>query len=134
MDYRKESVILKIWEDVKFFIFFVFILALLIGPFIFMYLESSKETKTTYELQEIENGKYVYYQKTVSRVPAYNYEIATIRANGTSITINGDVNIVFTDTDKPYAEVTYTRLVNDDEITVYVSSEQVEYLDTISIH
>lgn len=130
MKEKKTSIIdtLKVWF---FIIAFLVVIAL---PFVYFYIQSTQKEYATYELQEMEDGKYVYYQRTVSRVPAQNYEIATISANGTSITIKGDVIIVFTDTDKPYAEVTYTKLVNSDEITVYVSSEQVKYLDTISIH
>ena len=128
---EKKTSILDVLKDLVRVIVILGIIAL---PFVYFYIQSTQKEYSTYELQEMEDGKYVYYQRTVSRVPAQNYEIATIRANGTSITIKGDVIIVFTDTDKPYAEVTYTKLVNSDEITVYVSSEQVKYLDTISIH
>lgn len=125
---------INILDTVKYIFAVIIVLVVVVLPFVYFYIQSTQKEYATYELQEIEDGKYVYYQRTVSRVPAQNYEIATIRANGTSITIKGDVIIVFTDTDKPYAEVTYTKLVNSDEITVYVSSEQVKYLDTISIH
>lgn len=125
---------INILDTVKYIFAVIIVLVVVVLPFVYFYIQSTQKEYATYELQEMEDGKYVYYQRTVSRVPAQNYEIATIRANGTSITIKGDVIIVFTDTDKPYAEVTYTKLVNSDEITVYVSSEQVKYLDTISIH
>lgn len=49
-----------------------------------------------YDLEEIKDGKYVIYQRTVSKIPANNYEMVTVCVNGNVITFKGKVDLLLT--------------------------------------
>lgn len=105
---------------------------LVVGIVKFVGYATYKETNK-YNLEEIENGKYVIYQRTVSAIPAQNYEIATMSINGALVTVKGKVNFAFTEDEDNYAIIERTHLVNGDTVTIYVSKDKVEYGDTLTI-
>lgn len=105
---------------------------LVVGIVKFVGYATYKETNT-YNLEEIENGKYVIYQRTVSAIPAQNYEIATMSINGALVTVKGKVSFVFTEDEESYAIIERTHLVNGDTGTIYVSKDKVEYGATVTI-
>lgn len=75
------------------------VVLLAVGIVKFVGYASYKEI-STYNLEEIGNGKYVIYQRTVSAIPAQNYEMATMSINGSLITVKGSVNLVFAEDNK----------------------------------
>lgn len=94
----------------------------------------ANETKK-YEckIEEIQNGIYARYQSTVSRVPAYNYEIITVCVNGQLITYKGSVKFVFTENENRVEVAEKPNMVHSDKVIVYTSKDSVEYLETIGI-
>lgn len=56
---------------------------------------ANKTEKYECKIEEIQSGIYVRYQSTVSRTPAYNYEIITVCINGKLITYKGNVEFIF---------------------------------------
>lgn len=108
------------------------VVLLAVGIVKFVGYASYKEI-STYNLEEIGNGKYVIYQRTVSAIPAQNYEMATMSINGSLITVKGSVNLVFAEDNDSYAIIERTHLVNGDVATIYISKDKVEYGTTITI-
>lgn len=94
----------------------------------------ANETKK-YEckIEEIQNGIYARYQSTVSRAPAYNYEIITVCVNGQLITYKGSVKFVFTENESRIEVAEKPNMVHSDKVIVYTSKDSVEYLKTIGI-
>lgn len=81
-----------------------------------------------YSLTEIEDGVYAYYQVVASSIPAHNYNIVTVNANGHIMTLKGSVSIrnseecklVWTDVNVNYG----------DTIDVYIPINSIKYLST----
>lgn len=89
-------------------------------------------TESTYQLSEVNNGVYVIYYNTHSRVPAYNYEVVTVCCNDNIQTFNGCVQISYVDT-KPYIKVKQYNRVNSDEVHIYVPKGTVAYEESVNI-
>ena len=85
------------------------------------------------EIEEIQNGIYARYQSTVSRAPAYNYEIITVCVNGQLITYKGSVKFVFTENENKIEVTEKPNMVHSDKVIVYTSKDSVEYLGTVDI-
>lgn len=112
----------------------VFLIFLALGIVIFKIVEYTNYSETReYVLEEIENGKYVVYQRTVSSIPAQNYEIATMVINGSIVTVKGSVNFVFSQENENYVIIERTHIENGDIATIYISKDKVEYADTITV-
>lgn len=92
----------------------------------------NQSTENTYQLSEINEGAYVIYYNTHSRVPAQNYEVAIVCCNGNIYTFKGDVQISYVGTD-PYATVKQYNLVNSDEVHIYVPKGTVAYEESVNI-
>lgn len=92
----------------------------------------NQSTENTYQLSEINEGVYVIYYNTHSRVPAQNYEVVTVCCNGNIYTFKGDVQISYVDTE-PYITVKQYNLVNSDEVCIYVPKETVAYEESVNI-
>ena len=89
----------------------------------------------TVELVELEDGVYAYQSEVVSRVPAENYSMLTVRnKSGNIISIKGKVDIVFQNTKEPYAKIVDRDIINSDIITAYVPSGSVVFNGTTSVH
>ena len=93
----------------------------------------NKTEKYECEIEEIQNEIYVRYQSTVSRVPAQNYEIITVCANGQLITYKGSVEFIFTENENKIEVTEKPNMVRSDKVTVYTSKDSIEYLETVSI-
>ncbi|MCM1236438.1 MAG: hypothetical protein NC489_40685 [Ruminococcus flavefaciens] len=76
-------------------------------------------TKSEYDLQEIESGIYVKYYKTVSSIPAQNYEAAVIYVNGNILTLDGEVEISYVN-EKPYVVIMENNIVHGNKIFLYI--------------
>lgn len=120
-------------KEIALFMIPIFLIFVVFGGFFLLWKSASEGKTRNVELQEIENGKYVFIQSTFSSIPFQNYKIATIRTGNSVIQIRGNVQMIFTDSEKPKAVITETNLANGDSITCYVSSEQVEYKESITI-
>lgn len=93
----------------------------------------NKTEKYEYEIEEIQNGIYVRYESTVSRVPAHNYEIITVCVNGQLKTYKGSVEFVFTENENKIEVTEKPNMVRNDKVIVYTSKNSVEYLGTVGI-
>ena len=85
------------------------------------------------EIEEIQDGIYARYQSTVSRAPAYNYEIITVCVNGQLITYKGSVEFVFTENENRIEATEKLNMVNSDKVIVYTPKDSVKYLGTVGI-
>lgn len=85
------------------------------------------------EIEEIQDGIYARYQSTVSRAPAYNYEIITVCVNGQLITYKGSVEFVFTENENRIEATEKINMVNSDKVIVYTPKDSVKYLGTVGI-
>lgn len=85
------------------------------------------------EIEEIQNGIYVRYQSTVSRVPAHNYEIIMVCVDGQLITYKGNVEFIFTENENKIEVTEKPNMVRNDKVIVYTSKDSVEYLGTVGI-
>jgi hypothetical protein len=93
----------------------------------------NKTKKYECEIEEIQSGIYARYQSTVSRAPAYNYEIITVCINRQLITYNGSVEFIFTEDENKIEVTEKPNMVRNDKIIVYTSKDSVEYLGTVGI-
>ena len=85
------------------------------------------------EIEEIQDGIYARYQSTVSRAPAYNYEIITVCINGQLITYEGNVEFIFVENENKIKVTEKPNIVHSDKVIVYTSKDSVEYLGTVGI-
>lgn len=94
---------------------------------------ANETKKYEYEIEEIQNGIYARYQSTVSRAPAYNYEIITVCVNGQLITYKGNIKFVFTENENRIEVTEKPNVAYSDKVIVYTSKDSVEYLGTVDI-
>ena len=94
---------------------------------------ANKTQKYACEIEEIQNGIYVRYQSTVSRVPAHNYEIITVCIDGKLVTYEGSIEFIFTENENKIEVTEKPNLVRNDKAIVYTSKDSVEYLGTVGI-
>ena len=94
---------------------------------------ANKTKKYECEIEEIQNGIYVRYQSTVSRVPAHNYEIITVCIDGKLVTYKGSIEFIFTENENKIEATEKPNLVRNDKVIVYTSKDNVEYLGTVGI-
>lgn len=85
-----------------------------------------------YNLYELGDGIYGYYNTVSSSIPAHNYETIVLCMNGNVITFNGDVSIHYT-TEEPRAVWTQTKIVNGDDIVVYVPYGSIEMRPNVGL-
>jgi hypothetical protein len=106
----------------------------LLGGLIFLMEKSTDRTRATYEynLSEIDDGVYGYYNTVSSGVPAQNYEVITLYFNGSIHTLDGDVNIHYTDSE-PRLVWHYVRLVHGCTYDVYVPNGSIEMRPNVGL-
>ena len=92
----------------------------------------NRSTENTFQLSEVNDGVYVIYYNTHSRVPAQNYEVITVCCNSNIYTFKGSVQISYVDTE-PYATVKQYNFVNSDEVHIYVPKGTVAYEESVNI-
>ena len=83
-----------------------------------------------YRLEELEEDVYVIYQTVVSSVPSQNYTTMTICFNGNLKTINGDVQIFYTE-ETPKIIIKDYNYYKSDEVILYVPSDGIEFIGII---
>jgi len=93
---------------------------------------ANQYTENIYDLAPIEDGVYARYHTTHSRTPSNNYEVITLYFNNSVQTLNGDIEITYTN-EKPYVYIKDINTVNADKIHVYIPANSVKYGESISI-
>ena len=117
----------------KFFKTIIPIIAISIVALILFLNWANKTEKYECEIEEIQNGIYVRYQSTVSRVPAHNYEIITVCIDGKLATYKGSIEFIFTENENKIEVTEKPNLVRNDKVIVYTPKDSVEYLGTVGI-
>jgi hypothetical protein len=108
----------------------VYGLAIVLGLYLASCVKSCHDYTTysntvEYDLHELDDGVYGYYNAVTSNIPAENYEMIVLCLNGQIFTLNGDVNIYYTD-DAPKLIWTDVNRVHGDTFDVYVPSGSIE--------
>ena len=127
-DYQQKGDFMK-----KFFKTIIPIIVISIVALILFLNWANKTEKYECEIEEIQNGIYVRYQSTVSRVPAHNYEIITVCIDGKLVTYKGSIEFIFTENENKIEVTEKPNLVRNDKVIVYTSKDNVEYLGTVGI-
>lgn len=96
------------------------------------YEYATYEATYEYKLQEIDGGIYGYYNTVNSNVPSGNYEVITLYFNGSTHTLDGNVNIHYTDSD-PHLVWHYVRVVHGCTYDVYVPSGSIEMRPNVGL-
>ena len=117
----------------KFFKTIIPIIVISIVALILFLNWANKTEKYECEIEEIQNGIYVRYQSTVSRVPAHNYEIITVCIDGKLVIYKGSIEFIFTENENKIEVTEKPNLVRNDKVIVYTSKDNVEYLGTVGI-
>ena len=108
-------------------------IALVLGILFFALVSyGNKYEERKYSLVELSNNTYGWYYRVSSRVPAQNYEVITLCCDGSIVTFQGDVNIVYTD-QNPYVVVKDYNIVNADEICVYVPKGTISFQENVGV-
>lgn len=78
-----------------------------------------------YQLTELSDGVYGYYNAVASNIPSENYEMIVLCLNGSVYTLKGDVNIHYTDN---VCKLIWhdVKTVNGDTYEVYVPPCSIE--------
>lgn len=127
-DYQWKGIFMK-----KFFKTIIPTIVISIVALILFLNWANKTEKYECEIEEIQSGIYARYQSTVSRAPAYNYEIITVCINRQLITYNGSVEFIFTEDENKIEVTEKPNMVRNDKVIVYTSKDSVEYLGTVGI-
>ena len=123
---NRKNIIFKIA-----FVVIIFIITILVISSI-VYL-SKPQARLTFAIAEIEDGIYAYYENTVSAIPAQNYSMITFSdTQGNIYTVKGKITIRACKED-PFVVWTMYNIVSSDEVTIYIPSNGVKYLGTISV-
>ena len=97
------------------------------------YRYADKHTETRYELQEIQDSTYGIFYRTVSTVPAHNYDVIQFCSNGNVYEFSGEVHITYADVE-PYAVVVeYPNRVNSDIVHLYAPMGTVMYRESVGV-
>lgn len=110
----------------------VAVICFIIGiPGVFIYSSCKTETRE-YELSKLNSKYYGIYTSVHSDVPSNNYETVILRCNDQVITLAGDVNIWYVNSD--YKVVWKdTNLVRGDKIDIYVPEGSIEFYHDVGI-
>ncbi len=110
----------------------ILIIIALISMAAYKFAKEAEYHENRYSLEEIKTGTYARYYQTVSTIPAHNYDVVEICANGNIRTYKGYVSITYTNK-SPYAVVMQNSLVNDDKVYLYVPKGTVEYGESVGV-
>lgn len=89
-------------------------------------------TVVEYDLYEINDGIYGYYNTVSSKAPAHNYEMITLCINGSVRTLKGTVNIHYTN-DKSKLVWTQKNYIYGDVLNVYVPYNSIEMRPNVGL-
>ena len=111
---------------------FIIIIALFIAIPFALNRYSKQYVEKEYTLCDMGDGVYAYYTNVSSAIPAQNYEMVSVCANGNVITLKGSINISYV-SDNFRMMWKDTNTVNGDTITIYVPKNSVEFMVNISV-
>jgi hypothetical protein len=107
-------------------------LLIVTGCLFYSVFTASKAETREYELSKLNIEYYGIYTSVHSNVPANNYETVILRCNDQVLTLDGDVNIWYVDSD--YKVIWKdTNLVHGDEIDIYVPEGSIEFYHDVGI-
>ena len=115
----------------------VFIAVLIVSVGLFLGISiarfANKHTETRYDLQEIQDGTYGIFYRTVSTVPAHNYDVIQFCSSGNIYEFSGEVHITYADVE-PYAVVVeYPNIANGDKVHLYAPMGTVIYQENVGV-
>lgn len=118
-------------DAIELLVLIIAAISIVVGLFAAIYNSCKTETRE-YELSELNSKYYGIYTSVHSNVPANNYETIILRCNDQVLTLNGDVNIWYVDSD--YKVIWKdTNLVHGDDIDVYVPEGSIEFYNDVAI-
>lgn len=85
-----------------------------------------------YNLTDLGDGIYGYYNAVTSSIPAENYEMIVVCLNGQIYTLKGDVNIHYTDNEHRLVW-TSTNMVYGDTFDIYVPLGSIELRPNLTL-
>lgn len=85
-----------------------------------------------YNLHEINDGIYGYYNIVSSAIPAQNYQVVTLYFGGGVYTLKGQVNIHYTESN-PRLVWEKTKTVNGDTLDVYIPYGSLEVRPNMTV-
>ena len=104
-------------------IFLVLVFAIVLYGRITIAQGSWSET-SEFQLDELEPGVYCRYNRCVSAIPAYNFDMLTIVINGQVYSVNGTVRIHYSENEH---RILWERrkIINSDGLDLYVPKGSV---------
>ena len=104
-------------------IFLVLVFAIVLYGRITITQGSWSET-SEFQLDELEPGVYCRYNRCVSAIPAYNFDMLTIVINGQVYSVNGTVRIHYSENEH---RILWERrkIINSDGLDLYVPKGSV---------
>ena len=102
----------------------VLILILIVGFFVWAYNNNTWSETSEFQLEELEPCVYCRYNRCISSIPAYNFDMLTIVINGQIYTVNGTVRIHYSENEH---KILWERrkIINSDGLDLYVPKESV---------
>lgn len=102
----------------------ILILILIVGFFVWAYNNNTWSETSEFQLEELEPGVYCRYNRCVSPIPAYNFDMLTIVINGQIYTVNGTVRIHYSENEH---KILWERrkIINSDGLDLYVPKGSV---------
>ena len=100
------------------------ILILIVGFFVWAYNNNTWSETSEFRLDELEPGVYCRYNRCISPIPAYNFDMLTIVINDQVYTVNGTVRIHYSENDH---KILWERrkIINSDGLDLYIPKGSV---------
>ena len=118
-------------DAIEILVIIIAIIVSIIGLFAAIYSSCKTETRE-YELSKLNSKYYGIYTSVHSNVPANNYETVILRCNDQVLTLDGDVNIWYVNSDYKvvWKDVDF---VHGDKIDIYVPEGSIEFYYNVGI-
>lgn len=113
-----------------YFILVAVVIVLLIFTSLISY--GNKFEEHTYSASPLSENIYAWYHQVYSSTPAQNYDVITLCCDGTVMTFQGNVTIIYTK-QKPYVTVRSYNMVHGDEVCVYVPEGGVLFQEDVGV-
>ena len=110
----------------------VLIVVMLAVPIVYIVDSITYKETLEYNLYEISDGIYGYYNIVASAIPAQNYQVVTLYFGGGVYTLKGQVNIHYTESN-PRLVWEKTKTVNGDTLDVYIPYGSLEVRPNMTV-
>lgn len=119
-------------ETIKSAILIVILVAAIAIPMVGLFIYNESSVTKEYSLSELNDGIYGIYTVVSSSIPAQNYEMITLCANGQVYTFKGHVNIHYCKNGFKLI-LEDKNSINSDTMHVYVPFGSIEYSANVGI-